>query len=87
MARIPRIRGKRGVGLTALAVLVAGAAGFAVLQTFSTGEPADASAEEVVAEAADEEDEKKKKVPQFFELALSRFCALSRPYSLEICRN
>ena len=59
MARIPRIRGKRGVGLTALAVLVAGAAGYALLQTFATGEPVDASAEEVVAEAAEEEDEVK----------------------------
>jgi RND family efflux transporter MFP subunit len=59
VARIPRIRGKRGVGLTALAVLVAGAAGYALLQTFATGEPVDASAEEVVAEAAEEEDEVK----------------------------
>lgn len=59
MARLPRIRGKRGIGLTAFAVVVAGAAGFFALQTFSTGEPAAAVADEVAAEAEEEEDEVK----------------------------
>jgi RND family efflux transporter MFP subunit len=59
VATLPRIRGKRRIGLTAIVVVVAGAAGFFALQTFSAGEPAEAVADEVAAEVEEAEDEVK----------------------------
>lgn len=57
MAKLPRIRGKRGIGLVALAVVVAAAAAYFAMQAFSTGEPAEAVADEVAADATEESDE------------------------------
>jgi RND family efflux transporter MFP subunit len=57
VAKLPRIRGKRGIGLLGLAVVVAAVAGYFAMQAFSTGEPAEAVADEVAADATEEADE------------------------------
>ena len=57
MARIPRIRGKRGIGLTALAIVVAGGGAFTALQMTSGSEPSDAAADEVAVEEGQEEED------------------------------